>query len=437
MSEPVIIFDHIYKKFARGEQHTTLRDLIPALISSWWNKKRIDEQALKGEEFWAVNDVSFSVPKGEALGIIGPNGSGKSTILKLLSGILRPDRGRYSVKGRLSALIEVGAGFHPDLTGRENVYLNGSILGMTRKEINAKFNQIVEFAGVEEFIGTPVKRYSSGMAVRLGFAISAFIEPDVLLVDEVLAVGDTEFRNRCANRMEKMRRDGVTMILVSHNLNEVRNLCERTVMLFKGQTLMEGPTQKVLEKYHQTMGEKIRIEQDRELARESTNKKPRQVELTKAELLDEDGLPAETFQTGRSMTLRIHYNARKRIEKPRIEVEMVWAAEDWAAAIFRSNLDNFQMPPIEGAGWIELRIGPILAEPNVYQFNIQLGDDTTPAYDQLQRIRFVIAESLPIPGIFSLSHTWAVGKDHRGTGAPPVAPETTTNVLPVLEYAAK
>src|SRR2546421_723948 len=246
MSEPVIIFDHIYKKFARGEQHTTLRDLIPALISSWWNKKRIDEQALKGEEFWAVNDVSFSVPKGEALGIIGPNGSGKSTILKLLSGILRPDRGTYSVKGRLSALIEVGAGFHPDLTGRENVYLNGSILGMTRKEISAKFNQIVEFAGVEEFIDTPVKRYSSGMAVRLGFAVAAFIEPDVLLVDEVLAVGDTEFRNRCHNRMTQMLNKGVTMILVSHNLAEVRNLCDRTLMLGEGEELVEWAAEDTL-----------------------------------------------------------------------------------------------------------------------------------------------------------------------------------------------
>src|SRR3954470_13520798 len=304
MSEPVIIFDHVFKKFARGEQHTTLRDLIPALISSWWNKKKIDEQALKGEEFWAVNDVSFSVPRGEALGIIGPNGSGKSTILKLLSGILRPDRGTYSVKGRLSALIEVGAGFHPDLTGRENVYLNGSILGMTRKEISSKFNKIVEFAGVEEFIDTPVKRYSSGMAVRLGFAVSAFIEPDVLLVDEVLAVGDTEFRNRCADRMEKMRRDGVTMVLVSHNLNEVRNLCERTLMLFKGQVLMEGPSQKVLEKYHQTVGEKIQAEQAREAAVE-VRTKATTVEITGAEVLDESGIPQETFQTGASLTLRV------------------------------------------------------------------------------------------------------------------------------------
>src|SRR5687768_1071506 len=291
MNEPVIVFDHVYKKFARGEQHTTLRDLIPALLSAWWNKKQIDEAALKAEEFWAVNDVSFSVPRGEALGIIGPNGSGKSTILKLLGGILRPDRGAYKVKGRVSALIEVGAGFHPDLTGRENVYLNGCILGMTRKEINAQFNRIVEFAGVEEFIDTPVKRYSSGMAVRLGFAVSAFIEPDVLLVDEVLAVGDTEFRNRCQNRMQQMRRSGVTMILVSHNFDEVRNNCERTLMLYKGSVMTEGPTQKVLERYHQVVGEKIKAEQERDAARNGVSKAPTPVEILRTELLDEHGLP--------------------------------------------------------------------------------------------------------------------------------------------------
>src|SRR6266480_3553167 len=193
MSEPIIIFDHVFKKFARGEQHTTLRDLIPALISSWWKKKQQDEKDLKAEEFWAVNDVSFTVPRGEALGIIGPNGSGKSTILKLLSGILRPDRGTYSVKGRLSALIEVGAGFHPDLTGRENVYLNGSILGMTRKEISSKFDEIVAFSELQEFLDTPVKRYSSGMYARLGFSVAAHVNPEVLLVDEVLSVGDSVF----------------------------------------------------------------------------------------------------------------------------------------------------------------------------------------------------------------------------------------------------
>src|SRR3954470_17163556 len=171
MSEPVIEFDHVYKKFAMGEQHTTLRDLIAASFGKMFGKKKAEPTALKQQEFWAVKDLSFSLKKGESMGIIGPNGSGKSTTLKLLSGILRPEKGTYSVKGRLSALIEVGAGFHPDLTGRQNVFLNGSILGMPRKEVQAKFADIVDFAGVGDFIGRPVKRYSSGMAVRLGFAV--------------------------------------------------------------------------------------------------------------------------------------------------------------------------------------------------------------------------------------------------------------------------
>src|SRR6266481_2753990 len=259
MSDYVVEFDHIYKKFAMGEQHTTLRDFIAAGFGRVFRPgHRPDPAQLKRQEFWAVKDLSFHLKKGESMGIIGPNGSGKSTTLKLLSGILRPEQGSCNVTGRLSALIEVGAGFHPDLTGRENVYLNGSILGMTRKEVQSKFANIVEFAGVGEFIDTPVKRYSSGMAVRLGFAVAAFIEPDVMLVDEVLAVGDTEFRNRCLNRMNKMLRNGVTMILVSHNLSEVRNLCQTCTMLYKGQTLMQGPTVKVIEEYHRIVGEKIK-----------------------------------------------------------------------------------------------------------------------------------------------------------------------------------
>ena len=411
MSEPVIAFEHVYKKFARGEQHTTLRDAVPAVLSKIFRRRGTDPTALKSQEFWAVEDVSFSLKKGEALGIIGPNGSGKSTSLKILSGILRPDRGKYIVHGRLSALIEVGAGFHPDLTGRENVFLNGCILGMTRKEVAAKFNKIVEFAGVEEFIDTPLKRYSSGMAVRLGFAVSAFIEPDVLLVDEVLSVGDTEFRNRCANRMEQMQRNGVTMILVSHNLNEVRNLCERTLMLYKGKVAMEGPSQKVLEKYHQTVGEKLAAEQDRQAAADRDVREaagPSALKIMRAELFDADGLPAETFSTGSSMTLRVHYHAKKRIERPCVEAEMIWAAEDWAAAVFGNKHDGIELPALEGTGYIDLKIGPLLVEPNVYAFNIQIGDEQTSAYDTLQRVRFIVSEQVPVPGIFGLCHTWDV-----------------------------
>src|SRR5947209_12601808 len=308
MNDAVIEFTHIYKKFARGEQHTSLRDFIPALAKRLLRRGR-GEPELTGGEFWAVKDVSFQLSRGESMGIIGRNGSGKSTTLKLLSGILRPDRGTYNVRGRLSALIEVGAGFHPDLTGRENVYLNGSILGMTRKEVAAKFNDIVEFAGVEEFIDTPVKRYSSGMAVRLGFAVSAFIEPDVMLVDEVLAEGDTEFRNRCVNPMNKMLRNGTTMILVSHNLSEVRNLCQTCLMLYKGQPQMQGETVKVIEEYHRIVGEKIKIEQDKQAAADLTAKPETAVSLIGAELLDAAGKPAEVYRTGHPQTGRIHYHA--------------------------------------------------------------------------------------------------------------------------------
>ena len=409
MSDPVIEFDHVFKKFARGEQHNSLRDFIPAMAKRLlrWGK-RSDEVALKGQEFWAVQDVSFRLNKGESMGIIGPNGSGKSTTLKLLSGILRPDRGTYKVRGRLSALIEVGAGFHPDLTGRENIYLNGSILGMTRKEVAAKFNEIVEFAGVEEFIDTPVKRYSSGMAVRLGFAVSAFIEPDVMLVDEVLAVGDTEFRNRCLNRMNRMLRNGVTMILVSHNLSEVRNLCQTCLMLYKGQAQMQGETVKVIEEYHRIIGEKIKIEQDRVAAAEGTAKTQASgVALLRAELLDREGHVAEVYGTGEEQTVRIYYEAKRRVARPQFNVELLWATEDYVAAACSTKARGIELGAIEGTGYVDLKIKALLVEPNVYAWNITVGDgETGQTLDALPKVRFVVNEEEPIPGVFGLTHEW-------------------------------
>lgn len=410
MPEPVIEFDHVYKKFARGEQHTSLRDFIPAMAGKLWpfgRKQTAAEIALKSQEFWAVQDVSFKLNKGESMGIIGPNGSGKSTTLKLLSGILRPERGTYRVRGRLSALIEVGAGFHPDLTGRENIYLNGSILGMTRKEVASKFNDIVEFAGVAEFIDTPVKRYSSGMAVRLGFAVSAFIEPDVMLVDEVLAVGDTEFRNRCLNRMNKMLRNGVTMILVSHNLSEVRNLCQNCLMLYKGQSMMQGATIKVIEEYHRIVGEKIKIEQEKQAAIELAGKPQAIAAITGAKLLNVDGEPCEVFGTGDEQTVRIQYHARQRVAKPQFNVELLWATEDYVAAACSTMARNVVLDPIEGRGYVDLKIASLLVEPNVYAWSITLSDgETGQALDTLKKVRFVVNEQVPIPGVFGLMHEW-------------------------------
>lgn len=412
MPENVVQFDHVYKKFAMGEQHTTLRDLIAASFGKLIGRgKKNDPTQLKQQEFWAVKDLSFSLKKGESMGIIGPNGSGKSTTLKLLSGILRPDRGTYDVKGRLSALIEVGAGFHPDLTGRENVYLNGSILGMTRKEVQSKFADIVDFAGVGEFIDTPVKRYSSGMAVRLGFAVAAFIEPDVLLVDEVLAVGDTEFRNRCHNRMTQMLNKGVTMILVSHNLAEVRNLCDKTLMLWKGEKLIEGPTQKVVEEYHQRVVEMIKVDQEKDAARDAAEAPPKpqaEVEITSVQFIDKTGLPTDTIMTGDPMTVRVNYSAKRRVERPHVAIDLEWAAEDTLAATCDTQRDGTQLAAIEaGKGYVDCKWGPVLIEPNVYSVNVRILDaDTDTVLGQSERNRFILNEQVVVYGLFGVPHKW-------------------------------
>ncbi len=246
MSDVMIAFDGVWKKFRRGERHDSLRDLVPAIAKRML--RRGTPSDLEAEEFWALKDVSFEVRRGEALGIIGPNGAGKSTTLKLLNRILRPTRGSCELRGRVGALIEVAAGFHPDLTGRENVFLQGAIMGMRRAEIATRLDEIVEFAGVGEFIDTPVKRYSSGMNARLGFSIAAHLRPDVLIIDEVLSVGDMGFQRRCVERMEEFRRSGVAIAFVSHDMAAISRLCGQA--LFLNRSVVEaGPTAQVIRRY--------------------------------------------------------------------------------------------------------------------------------------------------------------------------------------------
>jgi ABC-type polysaccharide/polyol phosphate transport system ATPase subunit len=250
-SDLALRVEHVCKRFALGEMHDSLRDLIPALFSRIAGRTNA---AVVKNEFWALNDVSFELKHGEAFGIIGSNGAGKSTILKLITGIMKPTSGRIEVNGRLSALIEVGAGFHPDLTGRENIYLNGTILGMKRTEIARKFDAIVEFSGLADFIDTPVKRYSTGMYARLGFSVAAHVDPDILIVDEVLSVGDVVFQNRCLERMNAIMRSGATVIFVSHNLRAIAELCPRSVLLERGKIIAEGPSQEVMNTYLERSG---------------------------------------------------------------------------------------------------------------------------------------------------------------------------------------
>src|ERR1017187_2890091 len=240
MSEVAVQMERVYKKFRKGEVYNSLRDLLPALTGRMFRQQEISESDKR--EFWALQDLSFEVKRGEAFGIIGPNGAGKSTALKILSRIMKPTKGSMVINGRLSALIEVTAGFHHDLTGRENIFLNGTILGMTKREIESKLDQIIAFSGIEEFIDTPVKRYSSGMYARLGFSVAAHVDPEVLIVDEVLSVGDFVFQQRCMDRIRSVLGSGITVLFVSHNLKAVTEICQRAMLLEHGKVLTIGET---------------------------------------------------------------------------------------------------------------------------------------------------------------------------------------------------
>jgi lipopolysaccharide transport system ATP-binding protein len=246
-----ISVDGLSKRYSIGEMqgaYGTLRDSLSAAGRRMLQR----HHAPRDEEIWALRDVSFDVQEGGVLGVIGRNGAGKSTLLKILTRITTPTEGRATIRGRVGSLLEVGTGFHPELTGRENVFLNGSVLGMKRRDIARKFSEIVDFAGVEQFIDTPVKRYSSGMSVRLAFAVAAHLEPEILLVDEVLAVGDAEFQRRCLGRMEDMSDSGRTVLFVSHNMQAVTQLCDRAILLDRGEVVRDGPSNEVVAHYLQT-----------------------------------------------------------------------------------------------------------------------------------------------------------------------------------------
>ncbi len=261
MSDIAIKVENLSKSYIirhqQEERYTALRDVITNGAVNLGKRLtgRGPAQDNGREEFWALNDVSFEIKQGERVGIIGRNGAGKSTLLKVLSRITEPTKGRVTLHGRVASLLEVGTGFHPELTGRENVYLNGAILGMTRREIVRKFDEIVDFAGVEKFLDTPVKRYSSGMYVRLAFAVAAHLEPEILVVDEVLAVGDAEFQKKCMGKMGEAAMEGRTVLFVSHNMQAISTLCERTILLNAGCVSMLGPTRQVVERYLEVKAE--------------------------------------------------------------------------------------------------------------------------------------------------------------------------------------
>ena len=257
MAQPVIQVEHLMKEYVLGQIGTgTLRGDLQSLMAKLRHQEdpnrklwAVDSPQQKGDRFLAMNDVSFNVMPGEALGVIGHNGAGKSTLLKLISRITAPTGGEIRIKGRVSSLLEIGTGFHPELTGMENIYLNGAIMGLTRKEIARKVDQIIDFSEVEKFIDTPVKRYSSGMYVKLAFAVGAYLDSDILICDEVLAVGDLAFQKKCIARMSEMAHSGKTVLYVSHNMRTIRNLCTRAILLDHGRLVYDGDTAEAVDRY--------------------------------------------------------------------------------------------------------------------------------------------------------------------------------------------
>jgi len=305
----VIKFEDVRKAYRRRYGRGSLRDAIPELLGQVVGRDGHGDKDL----LWALDGVSFEVKEGETLGLIGPNGAGKTTVLKLLSRVTQPTSGHIAVRGRVSALIELGAGFHPDLTGRENIYLNATILGLKRKEIDQKFDSIVEFSELADFIDMPVKRYSSGMYVRLGFSVAAHVDPDVLLIDEVLAVGDYMFKDKCVQRINKFREAGKTMVIVSHNKEMIQKLCNRAVFLHKGTVVFQGETQQALDMYHTGFaGEALRGERQED----DITHPDREMVVTEVILLDKDGQPRDSFLTAEPMTVRIHFRANVPVENP-------------------------------------------------------------------------------------------------------------------------
>lgn len=369
-----IEFNSVWKKFKRGEKLNSLRDAIPNLFRRTFSFN--NSNGLRKEEFWALEDVNFSIKKGEVVGIIGPNGAGKSTILKLLSRILVPNKGKIEISGRLSALIEVTAGFHPELTGRENVYLNGTILGMTKREIDSKFDQIVDFSGIEEFIDTPVKRYSSGMYSRLGFSVASHMDPDVMLVDEVLSVGDIAFQAKCTQKMRDLLESNITIVLVSHNLTLIQSLCKRVILLQKGKIVKEGIPNEVIP-YYQNIVYKIQEnELKKQTASDSYKVKINQdapVDVLNISLCDAKQNLKEHFNFGESIYINVEFESKEKINNPVFSLDII--RPDGVLCCASNTKENgFVIDSIKGRGRVNVNVGKINLAPGIYLLKVSIWD---------------------------------------------------------------
>ncbi|MBP2681024.1 MAG: transporter related protein [Candidatus Krumholzibacteriota bacterium] len=373
-----IVVDRLSKEYRLGrlEHETMLREVI---VNAF--KQPLRRVKRPKDTIWALKNVSFEVEEGEVVGIIGRNGAGKSTLLKLLSRITYPTSGRIRVRGKVSSLLEVGTGFHEELTGRENIYLNGSILGMKKREIQAKLDQIVAFAGVERFVDTPVKRYSTGMTLRLAFAVAAHLEPNVLFVDEVLAVGDADFQKKCLKAMDDLRSGGRTVLFVSHNMSAIENLCPRAIWIEGGEIRKDGESKDVIRSYLSMFADSQRSGHDlRSIESRGGNG---EVRYTGIDFLDEEGRPSSLVRSGESVRIRLHFEAREEIHQPHFGV-MVYSDMGTLVTTFSTWATGLEVPFLApGEGKIDLRIDHLNLMPARYYLTLWLSSLGGTKYDHL------------------------------------------------------
>jgi ABC-type polysaccharide/polyol phosphate transport system ATPase subunit len=406
MNEPVIELQNVSKRFAFTPDMP--QSVLETLVSFFSRRGRNASQ-----ELWAARDVTFAVQPGQCLGIIGRNGSGKSTVLKLIARILQPTSGQIIVRGRVSALLELGAGFHLDLTGRENIYLNASVLGLSHEEIDHHFDDIVAFSELGEFIDMPVKHYSSGMYMRLGFSVAIHVHPDILIVDEILAVGDQSFQTKCMDRILEMKRHGVTILLISHNMGMMRKLCSDLVWLDQGQVRMMGPTEAVIEQYidlmFQRVGQQIQFQN-----RTATFKRwgTRQIEITGVRFLNAAGEETTLFETGDPMTVELSYVAHEPILNP-----------EFGLAIYRQDglhvngpntrLAGLDLGVVEGPGLVSYCVQSLPLLPARYQLTAAIHDSYQPlAYDyheEAYAFRVIEGGTSETNGLIVLPAVWKLG----------------------------
>lgn len=387
---PTIEFQNVSKRFIL---HTDRRDTVQERVAGMLRPRA------KADEYWALRDVSFSVGRGESIALVGHNGAGKSTALKLMTRILEPTSGSVALHGRVAALLELGSGFHPDLSGRENVFLNGSLMGFGRRDMERRLDEIVDFSGIGQFIDMEVKHYSSGMYTRLAFAVATSVDPDVLITDEVLAVGDEAFQRKCMERIFSFRQQGKTIVFVSHALDTVRTLCDHAVWLEKGEARLVGASSEVVDAY---LAEVNRNEAE-ELRRRGLASGPgentshrrgtREIEIVRVELIGASGGDQVVFRTHEPLTVRMHYHAHRRIERP---VFGIGLNHESGFLISGPNtaFNGVDIPVVEGTGHVDYAIPALPLLGGRYAFSVAAYDETMQhPYDHHDRLYPIVVHA--------------------------------------------